>query len=57
MQVEKTLMGPSGEDETILTFSVDGSSPGELSQALVVFQKHAVNLRQIQYGKHYSAGI
>lgn len=50
-------MGPSGEDETILTFSVDGSSPGELSQALVVFQKHAVNLRQIQYGNHYSAGI
>eukprot|EP00729_Bicosta_minor_P009979 gene9979-16379_t len=41
VQVEKTLMGPSGEDETILTFSVDGSSPGELSQALVVFQKHA----------------
>lgn len=31
-----------------MQWSVSGSSPGELSQALVVFQKHSVNLRQIQ---------
>ena len=31
-----------------MPWSRSGSSPGELSQALVVFQKHSVNLRQIQ---------
>jgi prephenate dehydratase len=40
--------GPSGVDQTVLSFEVGGSSPGELSDALKAFQDNKVNLREIQ---------
>ena len=44
----KSYDGPSAFDQTALCFDIGGSHPGDLSRALQAFQKHGVDLDQIQ---------
>eukprot|EP00041_Stephanoeca_diplocostata_P037354 m.1408677 g.1408677 ORF g.1408677 m.1408677 type:complete len:73 (+) comp25022_c1_seq27:50-268(+) len=42
------LFQASSSDQTAVAFTLDGSKPGELTQALSCFNTHRVNLQCIQ---------
>eukprot|EP00041_Stephanoeca_diplocostata_P037357 m.1409480 g.1409480 ORF g.1409480 m.1409480 type:complete len:959 (+) comp25022_c1_seq68:236-3112(+) len=46
--LQKTYGSASSSDQTAVAFTLDGSKPGELTQALSCFNTHRVNLQCIQ---------